>query len=120
MTDNYNTLLKLHPDTPALASAAEDILIRYKNDLLNLPVIVGASGSVFGVLLAYGMLFPNIYPFMFIPLKAKWIVLLYGLGELFAEFQNSGDNVAHVAHLGGMLFGFILIKYWQKNSNHFY
>lgn len=84
---------------------------------------IGASGAVFGVLLAFGMLFPNtmLYIYFAIPIKAKWFVILYGAAELFSGIANSaGDNVAHFAHLGGMLFGFILIKYWQKNSNRFY
>ena len=87
-------------------------------------VSVGASGAVFGILLAFGMLFPNtelMLLFPPIPIKAKWFVIIYGAFELFSGVANfSGDNVAHFAHLGGMLFGFILIKYWNKNSNHFY
>lgn len=93
------------------------------NALLNVTT-VGASGSVFGILLAFGMLFPNtelMLLFPPIPLKAKWFVIIYGAIELFAGISNSaGDNVAHFAHLGGMLFGFILIKYWKKNTNQFY
>lgn len=81
-------------------------------------VTVGASGAVFGVLLAFGMLFPNswIYVFFALPIKAKYFVILYGLFELYSGLQNNpSDNVAHFAHLGGMLFGFILIKYWNRN-----
>lgn len=85
---------------------------------------VGASGSVFGILLAFGMLFPNtelMLMFPPIPIKAKWFVIGYGAIELYSGMaNNAGDNVAHFAHLGGMLFGFFMIKYWQKNSNHFY
>ena len=95
----------------------------YKADLLNAPVVLGASGSVFGILLAFGMLFPNtlLYIYFAIPIKAKWFVILYGAAELYSGLaNNSGDNVAHFAHLGGMLFGFFLIKYWQKNSNKIY
>jgi membrane associated rhomboid family serine protease len=90
--------------------------------LLNIPT-VGASGAVFGILLAFGMLFPNtmLYIYFAIPIKAKWFVIAYGAIELFSGIANRpGDNVAHFAHLGGMLFGFILIKYWQKRSNRFY
>jgi membrane associated rhomboid family serine protease len=96
------------------------------NQLLDLKIntpMVGASGAVFGVLLAFGMLFPNtlLYVYFLIPIKAKYFVLLYGGLELFMGIRNNpGDNVAHFAHLGGMLFGFILIKYWQKKSNRFY
>ena len=83
---------------------------------------VGASGSVFGILLAFGMLFPNslIYIYFAIPVKAKWLVMGYGALELYSGLANNpGDNVAHFAHLGGMLFGFFLIKYWKKNDNPF-
>ena len=85
---------------------------------------IGASGAVFGILLAFGMLFPNTELFIMfvpIPIKAKYFVLGYGALELFLGIQNSvGDNVAHFAHLGGMLFGFFLILYWRKHSKRFY
>lgn len=81
-------------------------------------VTVGASGAVFGILLAFGMLFPNlpmyIIPFPF-PIKAKWMVIGYGLVELFFGMAGVMNGVAHFAHLGGMLFGFILLMYWRKN-----
>lgn len=86
------------------------------NELIN-SVTIGASGAVFGILLAFGMLFPNtmLYIYFAIPIKAKWFVILYGAVELYSGIANSSsDNVAHFAHLGGMLFGFILIKIWQK------
>ncbi len=81
--------------------------------------VVGASGAVFGVLLGFGMLFPNtelMLLFPPIPLKAKYFVMIYGAIEFYlAMRQTTGDNVAHYAHLGGMLFGYLLLKYWQKN-----
>ena len=83
--------------------------------LINIPT-VGASGSVFGLLLGFGMLYPNtrIYLYFAIPIKAKYFVIGYGLLELINGFSNTpGDNVAHFAHLGGMLFGFIMIKIWK-------
>jgi len=93
------------------------------NLLLN-STTVGASGAVFGILLGFGMLFPNtelMLLFPPIPIKAKYFVIGYGAIELFSGIvPQSGDNVAHFAHLGGMLFGFILIKYWNKRSNTFY
>lgn len=93
------------------------------NLLYNTPT-VGASGAVFGVLLAFGMLFPNTQLMLLfppIPIKAKYFVLMYGAIELYLGIQNSPtDNVAHFAHLGGMLFGYLLIKFWQKNSSNFY
>ncbi|MEG1909582.1 MAG: rhomboid family intramembrane serine protease, partial [Bacteroidales bacterium] len=81
----------------------------------------GASGAVFGILLAFGMIFPNtrIYIYFLFPLKAKWFVLLYGLIELFAGISGSGGNIAHFAHLGGMLFGVVLILYWKKHGSRF-
>lgn len=86
-------------------------------------VTIGASGAVFGILLAFGVLFPNaqlfIIPFPF-PIKAKWFVIGYGLFELFFGVANrSGDNVAHFAHLGGMLFGIIMILYWKKKERKY-
>jgi membrane associated rhomboid family serine protease len=84
---------------------------------------VGASGAVFGILLAFGMLFPNtlLYIYFAIPIKAKYFVMIYGALELYLGLSNNpADNVAHFAHLGGMLFGFLLLKYWQKNHTQFY
>ena len=86
---------------------------------------VGASGAVFGVLFAFGYLFPNtelLLIFPPIPVKAKWFVGFYALFELYAGIQNSaGDNIAHFAHLGGMLFAFILLRIWNdKMRNRFY
>lgn len=84
----------------------------------NIPT-VGASGAVFGVLLAFGMMFPNQYIYLYfaIPVKAKYFVMGYGALELFNGIANDPDsNVAHFAHLGGMLFGYLLIRYWRSNQ----
>lgn len=84
---------------------------------INTPM-VGASGAGFGVLLAYGMTFPNHYLLLLfppIPIKAKYLVLIIGAMQLYEAMRNDPtDNVAYLAHLGGMLFGFLLIKYWQR------
>ena len=99
-----------------------DTLTGKLNMLLNIPT-VGASGAVFGLLLAFGMLFPNTQLMLLfppIPIKAKYFVMGYGAIELYLGFSHPGSNVAHFAHLGGMLFGYIMIKYWNKNSNKFY
>jgi len=99
-----------------------DPLMGKLNLLINVPTI-GASGAVFGILLAFGMLFPNtmLYIYFAIPIKAKYFVLLYGAVELYLGISNNpGDNVAHFAHLGGMIFGFFLINYWKKKINRFY
>lgn len=86
------------------------------SEYLNLMTTVGASGAVYGILLAFGLLFPNqpmfIFPLPF-PIKAKWFVIGYVVIELLLGLQGS-DGVAHFAHLGGMLFGFLLITYWRK------
>jgi len=85
---------------------------------------VGASGSVFGILLAFGMLFPNVQLMLIfppIPMKAKFFVIIFGAIELYMGFANNpNDNVAHFAHLGGMLFGYILIRLWKNNTRRFY
>lgn len=81
---------------------------------------VGASGAVFGILVAFAMTFPNTELYIMlipIPIKAKWAVLGLVLLDLFGGFSNfAGDNIAHFAHLGGALTGFILIKLWNKNN----
>lgn len=79
---------------------------------------VGASGAIYAILLAFGMTFPNERIFIFplpIPIKAKWFVIGYVAIELFSALGSSGDDVAHFAHLGGMLFGYFLIRYWQRH-----
>ncbi len=85
---------------------------------------LGASGAVFGLLFAFGYLFPNemLYLYFAVPIRAKWFVAGYALLELFSGVRNSaGDNVAHFAHLGGMLFAFILLRIWkQRVRNNFY
>ncbi len=86
--------------------------------------MVGASGAIFGILMAFGLLFPNTELFLLFipfPIKAKYFVAFYGLYELYAGIQNAqSDNVAHFAHLGGMLFAFILLKVWGSERNKFY
>ena len=81
-------------------------------DYLNSWVTIGASGAVYAILLAFGMTFPNERIFIFplpVPIKAKWFVCIYAAIELFSAMSSAGDGVAHMAHLGGMLFGFLLI-----------
>ncbi len=86
--------------------------------VINQWATVGASGAVYAILLAFGMIFPEQRIFIFplpIPIKAKWFVIMYAAIELFSALNSPGDGVAHVAHLGGMLFGFFLIRYWKKH-----
>lgn len=94
----------------------DPMVLEYYGDML---LTIGASGAVFGVLLAFGMLFPNVplyIMFIPVPIKAKWVVLGYGLIELFAGISSSSDGVAHFAHLGGMLFGIIFILLWRRKE----
>lgn len=112
------------PANPQFSQGSIEIADAMLQRKLNVPT-VGASGAVFGLLLAFGMLFPNtelMMLFIPFPIKAKYFVIFYGAIELYQGFANNPtDNVAHFAHLGGMLFGFILIKYWNKtNRNTFY
>lgn len=97
-------------------------LSNYRTEMINQMVVIGASGAIFGILLAFGMMFPNtlIYVYFAIPVKAKWFVLGYGLIELFWGLNNRpGDNVAHFAHVGGMLVGLLIILYWKKRGKLF-
>jgi len=95
-------------------------LLEQKRVFLNALITIGASGSVFGLLLAFGWLFPEVrlmLLFIPVPIKARVFVLIYGVAELFLGVaQFSGDNIAHFAHLGGMLFGAILILLWKKKK----
>lgn len=108
-----------------LASAVQNLSPTNDMQLLNylrqfvIPT-VGASGAVFGVLLAYGMTFPNqiIYLNFLFPIKAKYFVIIYGAAELiFGITDGNSGGVAHFAHLGGMLFGYILIRYWRNTGS---
>lgn len=86
-------------------------------------VTVGASGAVFGVLLAFGMLHPNSIIMLLIPpipIKAKYFVIGYGIIELFLGVSGAGGNIAHFAHVGGMLWGFILLRWWKKKGDIYY
>lgn len=79
---------------------------------------LGASGAVFGILMAYGMLYPNelVYIYFMIPVRVKYFVAIYGAIELWLGFNESNSNIAHFAHLGGMLFGYLLIRYWKSKG----
>lgn len=95
------------------------------NAFVNTPM-VGASGAIYGVLLAFGFLFPNLPVYIFfipVPVKAKWLIIGYFVLELVSGISSSADGVAHFAHLGGMIFGFLLLLYWKKKgvfNNHWF
>lgn len=116
LKDVYEQFLQLPVD--------QQHALQYADNFKLNTATVGASGAVFGCLAAFGYLFPNslIYVYFFIPIKAKWFVIIYAALELWLGVQNSaGDNVAHWAHLGGALVGFLLVFYWNKrNRRNFY
>ena len=113
----YMTVAEQVPETTL------GMVLEYGNQYssaLNAWTTIGASGAVYAVILAFGMSFPNerlfIIPFPF-PIKAKWFVLFYVAIEFFSALGSSGDGVAHTAHLGGMLFGFLMIRYWNRHPS---
>ena len=111
-------ILQQDPSNPQALQVAVNFVNDYREYFLNIPVVIGASGAIYGLLLAFGMLFPNsmIYLYFFIPMKAKWFVIIFGALELFSGFLDKDTNVAHFAHLGGMAFGFLLIVYWKRKD----
>jgi membrane associated rhomboid family serine protease len=119
---NFINAWSMAPSNPDYAQQSIDYMGQLIKLRMDVPTI-GASGAVFGILLAFGMMFPNmlVYVYFLFPIKAKWIVIIYGAIELFSGISNNpSDNVAHFAHLGGMLFGFFLILFWRRRSYHNY
>ncbi len=112
-----------YPNNEALKNESRVYVDKIYQAYVNIPM-VGASGAVFGILMAFGMLFPNTVLYLLfppIPVKAKYLVFFYGAYELYAEISRSPtDNVAHLAHLGGMLVAFLLLRIWRSNQNRFY
>lgn len=120
--DNFILGWEKMSNSPLLMNQAEDLVRAIVNVNMNIPT-VGASGAIYGLLLAFGMLFPNtefILLFPPIPIKAKYLVIVLGILALVMGVTGTGGNVAHFAHLGGMIFGYFLIIYWRKKSNRFY
>ena len=110
------------PNNAGYIQQSVDLVQRVLIEKMDIPT-VGASGAIFGVLLGFGYLFPNtelMLLFPPVPIKAKYFVIGYGAIELYRGLSGSQAGVAHFAHLGGMLFGFILLKYWSKHSQKFY
>ena len=114
LQNNYGVLLQSPESLNELVAAT----ISLQDSYLNSFTLIGASGAVFGILLAFGMMFPNspIYIYFLFPIKAKWLVLIYGGIELLYGVMGTSDGIAHFAHLGGMLFGLLLILLWRRND----
>lgn len=122
---DFRDLIDAYAENPGsliYADQTKEIVNQYLNAVKNSPM-VGASGAVFGILLGFGMLFPNTQLFLLfppIPIKAKYLVTFYGLYEIYALFNNApDDNVAHLAHIGGMIFAYFLIRKWRSSGNYF-
>lgn len=112
-----------NPDNPELVDRATRNMLGVRDRQVNIPM-VGASGALFGVLIAFGMLFPNTQLFLLfppMPVKAKYLVLFYGLYTVYNIFaSNPEDNVAHFAHLSGLVIGAFLVGYWKRDRRNFY
>ncbi|MBQ7191722.1 MAG: rhomboid family intramembrane serine protease [Paludibacteraceae bacterium] len=113
------TVWALHIQHLLTQYTAATVALNYTNQV----VTIGASGAVFGILFAFGWLFPDVKMFLLflpIPIRARTFVIIYAVIELLAGFSHiEGDNVAHFAHLGGMLFGYLLMLWWQKGKQLF-
>jgi membrane associated rhomboid family serine protease len=133
--DQVYLFLKYYPEISSLQSQLETVkglaesevimskLIEVKQEALSYASL-GASGAVYGLIMGAALLFPNteLYLYFMIPIKLKYLAIIYGAIELFAAMKTggSGDNIAHLVHLGGMLFGFILIMLWRRDRSQFY
>ena len=87
---------------------------------LKMTPTLGASGAIYGILMGYAMLFPDTLLTLVFPpvsLKAKWFVLIFAAIELLTGITGTGGGIAHFAHLGGLIFGYILIRMWKRNGN---
>ena len=128
LTKGYISFLGELSDNYYKNNAYESQTIKEVQDIYNVVItrgnMIGASGAVFGILFAFAFLFPNTELFLLfppIPIKAKYLVFFYGMYEVYAEFTRTpGDNVAHLAHLSGMLIAFILLKLWKNDTKSFY
>ena len=112
---DFNYIMHVQDYSGVQISLKETITV---DQFMNRFTMVGASGAVYGLLLAFGMLFPNslIYIYFLIPVKAKWFVIIYGGIEVLYCIFASSDGIAHIAHLGGMIFGLLLILLWRKRD----
>jgi len=121
--DDVRTFAMVGQPEKAL-QAAVSMCSEYVSDRYNEHAIIGASGSVYGILMAFGLLFANteiVLWGLFVPIRAKWLVLFLGISAFISAIANRPDDlIAHVAHLGGMVFGFILVKFYNRSRTHFY
>jgi membrane associated rhomboid family serine protease len=118
--NNFLSSWELNPADPAMIAHSKELAQQLTAPMADEPVI-GASGAVFGVLVAFGMMFPNTYLYLLflpIPIKAKYAVIGYIALEMFFGFTGYEPGVAHFAHLGGALFGFIMVKYWNRTRRN--
>ena len=116
----FDFYLRVTSQDPSIAFGDLFEVGRQLSDQLNMWSTIGASGAVYAILLAFGMIFPNERIFIFplpVPIKAKWFVVGYAVIELVSAVSSSADGVAHMAHLGGMLFGFLMIRYWNRHPD---
>ena len=123
---NYQGLLGFidayarNPMQPQYESEAVGLVERLVDIRVNSPM-VGASGAIFGIMIGFGYLYPNLQMMLLfppIPIRAKYMVAFYGVYAMYSAVEKvPGDNVAHYAHLGGMLVGFLLIRYWRITSS---
>ena len=117
------TSINAYLNASDLTAEQRILLFDRKDEILRNNVVVGASGSLFGLLGAFGLLYPNreIYVYFLFPIKAKWLVTFYGLSEIVAGLQNNPlDNVAHFAHIGGLVVGLIIVLIWKRDRRNFY
>ena len=118
----FDFYFRVRSQDPSIGFTDLYVIGQQLSSQLNGWTTIGASGAVYAILLAFGMIFPNERIFIFplpIPIKAKWFVCGYVALELFFAL-NSTDDVAHMAHLGGMLFGFLMIRYWNRHPDSSY
>lgn len=118
----FDFYFRIKSQDPSIGLTDLFVIGQQLSSQLNGWTTIGASGAVYAILLAFGMIFPNERIFIFplpIPIKAKWFVCGYVVLELFFAL-NSADDVAHMAHLGGMLFGFLMIRYWNRHPDSSY
>jgi hypothetical protein len=116
----FDFYFRISAQSPSITFGELFVIGQQLSAQLNSWTTIGASGAVYAILLAFGMIFPNERIFIFplpVPIKAKWFVCGYAAIELFSAISSSGDGVAHMAHLGGMLFGFLMIRYWNRHPD---